>query len=76
MTAEAFDGSYEYRPERVERLLSVRLADAKEPDSLESRVVLYALTNDGQYCFGMTPDLALALADELTTWAHYARQRH
>jgi hypothetical protein len=75
MTAEAFDELYDYRPERVERLLAVRLADAKEPDTLESRVVLYVLTSDGRHSFGMTPELAEQLAVELVTWSQHARQQ-
>ncbi|MPY95010.1 MAG: hypothetical protein GEV08_18715 [Acidimicrobiia bacterium] len=62
----------------VGELTGVQVAEAKHPDTLEPRVVLYLrpVPDAEQVGFAMPPEIADQLADELKRWAQRARDKH
>ncbi len=74
-----FEGfGYRPDPQIVGELAGVHVAEAKHPETLQPRVVLYVrpAPDAEKVGFAMTPELADQLAAELIRWAQRAREKH
>lgn len=70
--------AFGYRAETLTELVDGQVAEGKDAETLQPRVVLYvkSKTDAEQVGFAMDPDLADFLADELKRWSERSRRRH
>lgn len=70
--------AFGYRREPIAEVHSVQVAEGKDDATLQPLVVIkFRLEPDSeQIAYGIDPDRADALADELRRWAARAREKH